>query len=53
MPLADFITEVMAILQGDSKVTEVVVERCKPLRFAAESGKYAGTFKMLNEAMAQ
>lgn len=53
MPLADFITEVMAILQENPKVTEVVVERCKPLRFAGESGNYAGTFKMLNEAMAQ
>lgn len=52
MPLADFITEVMAILQGDPKASEVVVERCKPLRFAAASGKYAQTFRMLNEAMA-
>ena len=53
MPLADFITEVMAILRENPKVTEVVVDRCKPLRFAAESGKYARIFEMLNETMAQ
>lgn len=51
MPLADFIAEVMAILRSDSAVAEIVVERCKPLRFAAESGKFDAAFKGLNKAM--
>jgi hypothetical protein len=32
-------------------VTEVNVEKVKPLRFAAENGKYDAVFKGLNEAM--
>ncbi|PTM42230.1 SDR family oxidoreductase [Bosea sp. 124] len=46
MPLADFIAEVMAILETDAE--EVIVERCKPLRFAAENGNLAGVFAMVN-----
>ncbi len=53
MPLADFITEVLAIMRDDPLATEIVVDRCKALRFAAESGKYDATFKGLNQAMAQ
>ncbi len=52
MPLADFIAEVMDILTRDPAVAEVCVERVKPLRFAAESGKYNATFEGLNQAMA-
>lgn len=37
MPLADFLTEVMQIFKTQPSVTEVCVERVKPLRFAAES----------------
>jgi short-subunit dehydrogenase involved in D-alanine esterification of teichoic acids len=51
MPLADFLTEVMQILKTQPNVTEVCVERVKPLRFAAESGKFDATFQSLNEAM--
>jgi len=51
MPLADFVTEVMHILKTRPNVTEVCVERVKPLRFAAESGKFDATFAGLNEAM--
>lgn len=47
MPLADFIREVMEIL-GSGNVEEVIVERCKPLRFARENGKEADMFAMLN-----
>ena len=47
MPLADFIAEVMDILGRDG-VEEVIVERCKPLRFAEASGKHAEMFNMLN-----
>jgi uncharacterized oxidoreductase len=42
---------VMQILKAQPAVTEVVVERCNPLRFAAESGKFDGTFQMLNDAV--
>lgn len=46
MPLADYISETMALLeQGE---TEVIVERCKPLRFAAETGRMDEMIRMLN-----
>ena len=48
MPLADFIAEVMDILTNRPDQKEVIVERCKPLRFAAENGKFDATFQMLN-----
>lgn len=47
MPLADFISEVMSIL-GSGAREEVIVERCKPLRFARENGKEAEVFAMVN-----
>jgi uncharacterized oxidoreductase len=51
MPLADFLSEVMQIIKTQPKVAEIIVERCKPLRFAAEGGKFDQTFTGLNEAM--
>ncbi|AKJ69335.1 oxidoreductase [Pandoraea thiooxydans] len=46
MPLAEFIDEVMELLErGES---EVIVERCKPLRFAAESGRMAEMIRTVN-----
>ncbi|KRE00321.1 oxidoreductase [Bosea sp. Root381] len=48
MPLADFIAEVMTILETQPETREVIVERCKPLRFAAENGNLAGVFAMVN-----
>ena len=48
MPLQDFITEVMHILSTRPDVAEVVVGRCEPLRFAAENGKVADVFQMVN-----
>jgi len=51
MPLGDFVKETMQILKSQPGVTEVVVEKCKPLRFVAESGKFDVTFKGLNESM--
>jgi uncharacterized oxidoreductase len=48
MPLADFISEVMQILTDTPDVKEVIVERCKPLRFAAESGHFDAVFTGLN-----
>ena len=51
MPLADFIKEVMAILTRVPEVTEICVENVKPLRFAAESGKFDAVFKGFNDAV--
>ena len=51
MPLPAFISEVMAILGNEPEAAEVVVERSKPLRFAAEAGSFDATFKGLNEVM--
>ncbi len=48
MPLDEFISEVMEILTTQPDAAEVVVERCKPLRFAAENGAMADVFKGLN-----
>lgn len=48
MPLADFIAEVMTILETQPDAEEVIVERCKPLRFAAENGNLAAVFGMVN-----
>ena len=48
MPLAPFIDEVMSILDSQPAATEIVVERCKPLRFAAEHGKMATMLGAIN-----
>ncbi len=52
MPLADYITEVMQIFKSQPASGEICVDRVKPLRFAAESGKFDATFKGFNDAMA-
>ena len=49
MPLKDFVAEVMQILKTSPDVTEVCVERVKPLRFAEASGRYDGFFKQFND----
>ncbi len=51
MPLNEFIEEAMAILQNEPGATEIVVDRCKPLRFAVESGNFEKAFENLNQAM--
>lgn len=48
MPLADFIAEVMTILETQPKAGEVIVERCKPLRFAEATGTLSQVFAALN-----
>jgi uncharacterized oxidoreductase len=48
MPLADYIAETVSLLTQNPTPPEIVVERVKPLRFAAESGKYDGIFQGLN-----
>lgn len=52
MPLKDFLTEVMAIWKTEPTPAEICVENVTRLRFAAESGNYAGVFQGLNAAMA-
>jgi uncharacterized oxidoreductase len=51
MPLADFVTEVMQILKTQPNVTEVCVERVKPLRFAADSGNFDATFQSFSQSI--
>jgi uncharacterized oxidoreductase len=54
MPLKDFLAEVIAIIKTQPNATEILVERVKPLRFAASNGeeKYNAFFKQFNDAMA-
>jgi uncharacterized oxidoreductase len=52
MPLADFISETMSILETSPNSTEICVERVKPLRFAEASGQYDAFFKNFNDGMA-
>ena len=52
MPLDEYIAETMKLLSAQPTPAEVCVERVKPLRFAAESGKFDPTFKGLNDAVA-
>ncbi|MDR3374798.1 MAG: SDR family oxidoreductase [Ancalomicrobiaceae bacterium] len=49
MPLNEFIDEVIAILTNTPDVTEVLVERVKPQRFAEASGNGEAFFKTLND----
>jgi len=48
MLLADFIDEVMTILETQPEAGEVIVERCKPLRFAEATGTLSQVFAALN-----
>ncbi|CAN7291371.1 SDR family oxidoreductase [Bosea sp. LjRoot237] len=48
MPLPEFTSEVMALLESAPATGEIIVERCKPLRFAAENGQVAAVFAQLN-----
>jgi uncharacterized oxidoreductase len=54
MPLAEFIDEVMSILDSQPDVREVLVKRVLPLRFAAEQGYdgYTKQFASLNDHFA-
>jgi uncharacterized oxidoreductase len=52
MPLKDFISETMSILESSPNSTEICVERVKPLRFAEAGGQYDAFFKNFNDGMA-
>ena len=53
MPLKDYIHEAIYIIKTQPNATEILVERVKPLRFAASEGheKYSAFFKQFNDAM--
>jgi len=51
MPLKDFITETMSILNASPEATEICVERVKPLRLAEANGTYSAFFKNFNDTM--
>ena len=50
MPLADYIAETMRLL-ADPSLTEICVERVKPLRYAERSGNYDTFYQQFNAAM--
>jgi uncharacterized oxidoreductase len=50
MPLGAFIEETMALLDAPPASGEIIVENCKPLRFAAESGRLGEMFALVNGA---
>lgn len=47
MPLVDFITEVAGLLAREPTPSEIIVERCKPLRNAERDGTLDQVFDML------
>jgi uncharacterized oxidoreductase len=53
MPLKDYLDETIEILKTQPNATEILVERVKPLRFAASNGeeKYNAFFQQFNDAM--
>ena len=51
MPLGEYIAEVMNILTASAELTEICVERVKPLRFAEANGGYEAFFQRMNDAM--
>lgn len=53
MPLNQYIAEVMEIWRTQPQACEICVENAKRLRFAAESGQYAGAFTFLNDMFAK
>ncbi len=49
MPLADFISETMTLIEGDPSSPEIVVDQAKPMRFAKSTGKFKTIYGALNE----
>jgi uncharacterized oxidoreductase len=52
MPLGEFISEVMQLLETSSDATEICVERVKFLRFAEANGGYENSYAMVNSPAA-
>ncbi len=51
MPLDEYITETITLLQSRPEADEIVVERVKAFRFAERDGKYDDIYPAFNEAM--
>ena len=51
MPLDEFITETMTLLQTQPQADEIVVERAKRFRFAERDGVYDDIYPAFNQAM--
>jgi uncharacterized oxidoreductase len=51
MPLDEFISEVMALLQAQPNADEIVVERAKGFRYAERNGAYDKIYPAFNETM--
>jgi uncharacterized oxidoreductase len=51
MPLTDFISETMAIIENTPDAKEICVEQVKPLRFAEAKGEYDSFFEKFNGAI--
>jgi uncharacterized oxidoreductase len=51
MPLDEYITETMTLLQTTPDADEIVVERAKGFRFAERDGSYDDVYPILNERM--
>jgi uncharacterized oxidoreductase len=52
MPLSEFVSETMHILQTSPEANEVLVERVKPQRFAESSGNYQSFYEQFNKSRA-
>ncbi|HEY3706864.1 MAG TPA: SDR family oxidoreductase [Terracidiphilus sp.] len=50
MPLKEYISETIALLTQQPTPPEILVERVKGLRFAAENGKYDAMFQGMNSS---
>jgi len=51
MPLDEYITETMTLLETEPAATEIVVERARGFRFAERDGAYDKIFPVFNEKM--
>lgn len=51
MPLDEYITETMTLLQTQPQADEIVVERVKAFRFAERDGTFDDIYPGFNEAM--
>lgn len=51
MPLEEYVTETMTLLQTQPQADEIVVERVKMFRFAERDGTYADIYPRFNETI--
>lgn len=51
MPLDEYITETVALLQGSPDAAEILVGRAGPQRFAERRGEYDDFFKTMNDRL--